>query len=166
LRGYPMSGGAAVKGQGQGAGVGRKVSRWTTVKVPKEVRERISSLAKAEDKAEWKIVLDALAFYETQKRSPKVKEELPTWEKVSWYITKLATSVGELRGNPTKENLELLKKTCQQIEERLGVKTELLVRVAEAYVRDPGIDNRVELNAVTKMTIFDILYYKLFSEGA
>jgi len=159
-----MSGDVVVQGRGQGVGVGRRVSRWTTVKVPGEVRERISSLARAEGKAEWRIVLDALAFYEAQKRSPRIKQELPTWEKVAWYIVKLAMSAGSLRENPTEENLELLKRTCQQIEERLGVRTDLLLRVAEAYVRDPDIDNRMELNAAVKMVVFDILYYRLFTE--
>jgi len=138
------------------------IPRWSTVKVPGELRAKIRALAEDEGKAEWRIILDALSFYEAQKRRPRLKEELPVWEKVSWYVVKLAMSVGELKAKPTPENLELLRRTCLQIEERLGVNTGLLVRTAEAYLKDPSVDNRMELNASVKMVVFEIIYTHLF----
>jgi len=139
--------------------------RWTTIKVPTELREFIRLLALRENKAEWQVLTNAVSFYYAQTKKPRIKEDASILDKVSWYITKIGSSVGEFKANPTPENFEKLKKTAAQIQERLGVDTSLLVRVAEAYMRYRDEDSRMELNAALKMLILDIIYRKLVEEG-
>ena len=114
-----------VKGKGKGG----------TIWVPVEFKERVKALAQKQGKAEWKVLLDALALYETSLRKPRAKEELPVVDKVIWYIQKLSMSVGELKASPTEENLQRTLKTIQQIKERLGVDTLILERALTDYVR-------------------------------
>jgi len=141
-----------------------KQVRWTTIKIPVELRDMIMRVAEKENKPAWKVVLNALSFYWEQKQKPRLKEDAPIIDKVSWYIAKVSMSVGEFKANPTNENLERLKKTASQIQERLGVDVALLIRAAEAYMRDPNTDNRMELNAALKMLILDIIVNKLIRE--
>jgi len=138
--------------------------RWTTIQVPVELRDMIKNLALRENKTEWQIIMDSVSFYYAQKQKPRVKEEASILDKVSWYITKLATSVGAFKENPSEQNLEKLKKTAQQVQERLGVDTSLLVRVAEAYMNYRDEDSKMELNAALKMIILEIILQKLARE--
>jgi len=142
----------------------QKQIRWTTIKVPVELREKVKDLAKKEGKVAWQIIQDSIAFYYAQKQKPKVKEDASLIDKISWYIAKISMSVGEFKASPTPENLERLRKSADQIQERLGVDTSLLIRNAEAYMRDPDTDNRMELNASLKMLILDIIMNKLVKE--
>jgi len=138
--------------------------RWTTVRIPTELRDYIRNLAMRENKTEWQIIMDSVSFYYAQKQKPRVKEEASILDKVSWYITKLATSVGAFKENPSEDNLLRLRKTAEQVKERLGVDTSLLVRVAEAYMNYRDEDSRMELNAALKMVILEIILNKLARE--
>jgi len=136
--------------------MGRK-HEWTTIKVPRELRDKLREVSEREDKAYWKVVIEALSFYVAQKRKATLKEQLPKLDKASWYIAKCAMSVGALKENPSEANLQYLKRTLAQIEERLGVDTKLLARVAEEYARLKSVKARVELNGTLKMLIVDII---------
>lgn len=138
-----------------------KKKKWTTIKIPSELRDQINDLATMLDKPAWKVVLDAISFFDEQIHNPRLKETLPMVDKVSWYITKIATSVAEFKVNSTDENFDKLKKTAEQIKERLGIDTSLLVRACEAYKKEPNADNRMELNAALKMLIFEMIMEKL-----
>jgi len=142
----------------------KSARRWTTVRIPTELRDYIRNLAMRENKTEWQIIMDSVSFYYAQKQKPRVKEEASILDKVSWYITKLATSVGAFKENPSEENLLRLKKTAEQVKERLGVDTSLLVRVAEAFMNYRDEDSRMELNAALKMVILEIILNKLARE--
>jgi len=131
---------------------------WSTIKVPVGLRDAINRIVEKEGKPAWRIVQDAIAFYYAQKQKPRIKEDASLIDKISWYIAKVAMSVGKFKASPTQENFERLRKTAQQIQERLGVDTSLLIRNAEAYMRDPeDIDNKTELDASLKMLILDII---------
>jgi len=80
------------------------------------------------------------------------------WEGASRYIIRLAFHAGVLKARPSEESLEQLRKVCKRVEEELGVKTEQLVKVAEAYVRDPSEDNTAELVSAAKIAAIEILY--------
>jgi len=142
----------------------QKQIRWTTVKIPVELRDKINDLAKKEEKPAWRIVQDAIAFYYAQKQKPRIKEDASLVDKISWYIAKISMSVGEFKANPSQENFERLRRTAQQIQERLGVDVSLLIRNAEAFMRSPDNDNRMELNASLKILILDIIMNKLVKE--
>jgi len=138
-----------------------RVSNWTTIKVPKELIPKIKEVSEKEGRAYWRVLTEALSFYTTQKRKPRVKEDLPALDKCSWYIAKCAMSVGALKENPSEANLAYLRRTLNQIEERLGVDTSLLLKVAEDYVKKQDTHNKMELNMSLKMLIVDIICYAL-----
>jgi len=135
--------------------------RWTTIKVPAELRDKINELAQRMDKPAWKVVLDAVSFFDEQLRNPRLKETLPMVDKISWYIVKISTSVAEFKVNPTPENFNRLLRSAQQIQERLGVDVDLVVRACETYMMDPSPDNRMEINAALKMLVFEMITEKL-----
>jgi hypothetical protein len=152
-----------VKGRGKGA----------TIWVPSEFKERVRLLAQKQGKAEWKVLLDAIALYETSLRKPKTKEELPVVDKVVWYIQKLSMSVGELKVSPTEENFQRTLKTIQQIRERLGVDTALLERAVNDYYkllrgnkkeREDEVEARMEVNMALKSTIIEIMFKWILKE--
>jgi hypothetical protein len=152
-----------VKGRGKGA----------TIWVPGEFKERVKHLAQKQGKAEWKVLLDALAFYETSLRKPRVKEELPVVDKIIWYIQKLSMSIGELKVNPTDENLQKTLKTVQQVRERLGVDTSLLERALTDYVRllkgnkkerEDEVEARMEVNMALKSVLIEIVFKWILKE--
>jgi hypothetical protein len=147
--------------------------RGSTIWVPVEFKEKVKALAEKQGKAEWKILLDALALYETTLRKPKVKEELPVVDKVVWYIQKLAMSVGELKALPTEENLHRTLKTIQQVKERLGIDTSLLERAVSDYYRllkgnnrsrEDEVEARMEVNMALKSTIIEIVFKWILKE--
>jgi hypothetical protein len=147
--------------------------RGTTVWVPPEFKEKVKQLAQKQGKAEWKVLLDAIALYETSLRKPKTKEELPVVDKVVWYIQKLSMSVGEFKANPTEENLQRTLKTVQQVKERLGVDTAILERALADYVRllkgnrrerDDEVEARMEVNMALKSVLIEIVFKYILKE--
>jgi hypothetical protein len=151
------------RGRGKGA----------TIWVPVEFKERVKALAQKQGKAEWKVLLDALALYETSLRKPRHKEELPIVDKVIWYIQKLAMSIGELKASPTEENLMKTLKTVNQVKERLGVDTALLERALTDYVRllrgnrkerEDEVEARMEVNMALKSVLIEIVFRWILKE--
>ena len=136
----------------------QKKTKWTTIKVPVEVRNVIKKLMNEEKKPAWKVIVESVLWYNRIKRRPHEKAELPVTEKISWYITKLCMSVGAFKENPTEENLKRLQKTLTQIKERLKIDTDIVFRAAVSYQRKPEVENRTELNMATKSVVFDIIY--------
>jgi hypothetical protein len=144
-----------------------------TIWVPIEFKERVKALAERQGKAEWKVLLDAVALYETTLRKPRTKEELPIVDKVVWYVQKLAMSIGELKANPTEENLQRAMKTIQQIKERLGVDTALLERAVNDYYRllrgnkrerEDEVEARMEVNMALKSVLIEIVFKWILKE--
>jgi hypothetical protein len=146
----------------------------TTIYVPVEFKQKIKQLSEKTGKAQWRILLDALALYESTLRKPRTKEELPVVDKVVWYMQKLSMSIGALKENPSEENLSKTMKTIQQIKERLGVDTSLLERAVVDYVRlvdfeasDRLLDEAVtEINMALKSVLLEIVYRWILKEEA
>ena len=128
---------------------------WKWVRIPKEIHDEIKNQAQREKTAIWKILTRAWSYWRTTNRNHHVKHS--DLDKIAWYIYKLSSSVGELRGFPKPGNLKQLEKTCQQIQKRLGVNTGKILLAAYQYLRDPSSKNRMVLNDSAKSVIFDIL---------
>lgn len=154
-----------------------KSDKGTTIYVPKELRDRIKSLADRYGKPQWKILLDALALYETSIRKARTKEELPIVDKVVWYIEKLSMSVGALKENPSETNLQKTLKTLKQVKERLDVDIRLLERAVNDYVsltkklssntveQHELLDEAtMELNMALKSVLIEIVYKYILKE--
>jgi hypothetical protein len=152
-------------------------SKGATIWVPNEFKARVKALSKKYGKAEWKILLDALALYEASIRKPKLKEELPIVDKVIWYIEKLSMSVGELKANPTNDNLQKTLKTIQQVKERLNIDTSILERSLIDYIklvggnnkngaknREDEVEAKMEVNMALKSVLIEIVYKWILKE--
>ncbi len=131
--------------------------RWTTIRVPVELRDQIKQLAQRSGKAEWRVISEAISFYSEFKRSYRVRENMPLADKISWYIAKISMSVGALKENPTQENLDKLKRTASQIKERIGIDTSYLVRCAEEFFKRQDRDSVIELNMALKLLILEMM---------
>jgi len=153
-----------------------KKTKGTTIYVPAELKTKIRALSEKTGKVQWKVLLDALALYETTVRRPRVKEELPVVDKVVWYMQKLSMSIGALKENPSDENFSKTFKTIQQVRDRLGVDASLLERAVVDYTRlvrnpeNPTEKHRVideatmELNMALKSVLMEIVYKHVFKE--
>jgi hypothetical protein len=152
-------------------------SKHSSIYAPPEFKEKIKYLSEKTGKPQWKILLEALALYETSLRKPRAKEELPIVDKVVWYIEKLCMSVGALKENPSDANLQKTMKTVSQIRERLGVNTSLLEKAVQDYVsvvkrlpEDPAekhvaLDEfTIELNMALKSVLIEIVYRYILKE--
>jgi hypothetical protein len=169
--------GEQVSGTGEEENLTTAGPRWTTVRVPSELRDRVKYLSDRYGKPQWKVLLEALALYETSLRTPRSKEELPTVDKVIWYMQKLSMSVGALKENPSDTNIAKTMKTIEQIRERLGVDTRILERAIRDYVAvarlefsDPWDRHRVmdeattELNMALKSVLIEVVYKHVLKE--
>jgi hypothetical protein len=67
-------------------------------------------------------------------------------QKIAWYVYKFSASCGEFRRDPTENNFARLKQTAEQVSERLGVKLNKVLEIAERYKRDPSTDLKVQFN--------------------
>jgi len=158
----------------QAENVPPRKSRWTSIYTPMELKDKIKYLSEKTGKTQWRVVLEALALYETQLRHPRAKEELPVVDKVIWYIQKLCMSVGALKENPSDANFQKTQRTVQQVKERLGVDTRIIERALSDFmstIKSGGIDHslvdevRSELNMALKSVIIEIIYKYVLKEG-
>ncbi|MFP3265240.1 MAG: hypothetical protein RXO54_05335 [Acidilobus sp.] len=153
------------------------MGKWTTIYAPQEFKDRVKALSEKTGKAQWKVLLDALALYETQIRKPRTKGDLPVVDKVIWYTMKLAMSVGALKERPDEETLNRTLKTVQQVKGRLGVNTALLEKAIKDYVSlanasakndeesHAALDEAtMELNMALKSALVDIFFKHLLTE--
>jgi len=132
-------------------------TKWTTIKVPIELKELIKKIAEKQEVPEWKVIMRAVSFYQEQLKKPSLKESLPWIEKAAWYAAKVAMSVGMFKENPTEESLRGLFKVLDQVEERYKVDTSLLREMARQYFYTKNKKDRIELNAACKLVVLDIL---------
>jgi len=142
--------------------------KWKSIKVPESLYNKILELAEKLRKPKYAVILDALSFYENIIRKPYRKRDLPRLDKASWYIFKLANSVGAFKENFNLENYQKLLKTLTQINERLGVDTSLLdsilVKLDPRKRKNLTTDDKIEINDATKLIISDIIVKLLLEE--
>jgi len=129
--------------------------KWSKIKVPRELHQELMTLSKREGIAAWKIIHRALSYWRATNREHHANH--PALDKLAWYIFKLSSSVGEFRGFPSPANLDLLDKTCSQLEERLGVNANKIRMAARVYLKQPSSQNRMVLNDAAKSVILEIL---------
>ena len=146
--------------------VARTNSKWSTIRIPMEVRERIKELGGKTGKVTWEVILEAVTLYESFIKRPSVRQSMPNIDKLSWYITKVATSFGAFKENPSEENFQYLVKRVEELKDRLGVDAELLLRMAEYYrsAKDEELKKkiRIDLNAAFKQVVKDLIVSTVF----
>jgi hypothetical protein len=154
----------------------------STIYIPDELKERIEFYSKVHGKPMWRVVMDAMTFYEMfykGKLEDKTGEtKFPELAKDVWYIVKLSMAVGALKADTSSQRAEMLQKAIKQVRERLGVDTSLLERAVYDYIQakldndnakaNPDLqkDAEIELTNALKLTALDILYHTLSKQNA
>jgi len=154
----------------------------SSIYVPDELKERIEFYSKVHSKPMWRVVMDAMTFYEMfykGKLEDKTGEtKFPELAKVAWYVVKLSMAVGALKADTTPRRAEMLQKTIKQVRERLGVDMSLLERAVYDYIQsklsndgekantDLQKDAEIELTNALKLVVLDILYNTLTKQNA
>jgi len=126
--------------------------KWKTISIPENIYRQIQKIARFKKIAMWKVLVEMISAYQAARRDFKKRS---ITDKTIWYITKLTLSVGEFRGNPNDKNKRLLKKTIEQVEQRLGVDLSELKSVIRTYKGDNA--SRKALNDTVKLSIMRIL---------
>jgi hypothetical protein len=154
----------------------------STIYIPDELKERIEFYSKVHGKPMWRVVMDAMTFYEMfykGKLEDKTGEtKFPELAKDVWYIVKLSMAVGALKADTSSQRAEMLQRAIKQVRERLGVDTSLLERAVYDYIQakldndnakaNPDLqkDAEIELTNALKLTALDILYHTLSKQNA
>jgi len=141
------------------------VTKWFTIRVPKEVKDLLDQLqnyADLQGLPYWRIVSRALTYLKNMHQGGRKKSEIPRLDKAAWYSLKLGIAVGALKAQPDQEKLERLKEVAFQLRDRLGIDVDLLIKAAKDYVDQPTTQRTIELSDVAKMIIGDIIVKFLF----
>ncbi|MEO2151425.1 MAG: hypothetical protein ABGW50_02055 [Thermococcus sp.] len=133
------------------------MGKWTTIKVPIEVANKVREVSARTGKPAWQVVLEGIECRERTKTKAYSQQNIDELDRVSYYIMKLMISVERFKLKPNGENLMWLEKTANQIRDRLGVDVGYVVRAAKEYARTLMKDDYVELNMMAKLAIGDIL---------
>jgi len=143
----------------------KKQVKWTTVKIPVEIRDKIKRMANRFGMSQWELVNWALGFAETRLKRADVKQDLPAMDKVSWYISKLGLAVGAFRENPNERTLDNAVRVCAQIMDRLGVDTSSLIKVLHDYYdkkdKKESKGLKMEVSMELKFVIAEIIWTQL-----
>jgi hypothetical protein len=139
---------------------------WKSIDVPEALHSKIKELALREQRAMWQVIYDAISYYESQKRKPKIKQELPLLEKVSWYIAKASMAVCWYLATLRDENFDLTMKTLSDIGSRLGVDMSSLTSVLTTYrnIKKKTSKHRAVVLKALKSTVQSMILL-LASEG-
>jgi hypothetical protein len=153
----------------------------STIYVPDELKERIEFYSRVHGKPMWRVIMDAVAFYELfykGKLEDKTGEtKFPELAKAVWYVVKLSMAVGAIKADTTPRRAEMLQRAIKQVRERLGVDTSLLERAVYDYIQaklgndnekaNPDIqrDAEIELTNALKLVVLDILYITLTKQN-
>jgi len=135
---------------------GREPLRATThIRIPPSIAGMLKAEAIRENVPIWVVVERALSFYFAQYRAHFANTG--NLDKCAWYAFKLASSIGEFKGEPSERNRDLLLKTVRQVRDRIGVNTEVLEGAIERFHTNPSPKNRMVLNNESKLVIAQII---------
>jgi len=142
--------------------------KYTTIRVPVELKDRLTEIANKKKVAVWKIILEALTFYEQTEKKIEKGNSIPRLDKCSWYIYKFARSLGAFLDNPNEENLRYVKERIRELRERIfngrHELLEILSKLIEEYRSTKSTRTKIEINDVAKVIISDIIVNTIFKQ--
>jgi len=131
--------------------------KYTTIKLPVSLHEKLKQLAEEEGRKLYVLVEEMYNRY-IQTRKDKYRfKEYSRLDKASWYCYKLASSVGSFRENPSSDNYDKLMRTIEQVRTRLKVDTSQLEDAVKKYYKLQDTDSLIYLNDSAKLVIGDII---------
>ena len=139
-------------------------SNWATVKLPKSLKSKLKDIAKRENKAMWEVVAEGIDCVQRDRTKNWARRATNDLDRAAYYIMKLMTAVERFKMAPSTDNLDWLKKTADQIQQRLGVDVSYVINIAKRYKKTLTKDDYVELNMMAKMAIQDIILKYLLVE--
>jgi len=141
-----------------------RMAKWTTIRIPVELKNKLLELSQKKNAAYWKIIQEAIAWFQSSVVETRDRDVIPEIDKASWYIAKLSYSLAKFKDKPSEENYQWLVKVINQIRERLGVDLQYLVRTAMAYQVEQNRENLIEFWMAWKMAIVDIFFKYVLSK--
>jgi len=138
---------------------------WSVISVPREVVSLIEKIKKrsGENKDTWKVILEALSYYDSIRSSPRRMIKQDMLEKVSWYVVKLSLAYSSFVLNPSQETFENFNERLEEIKERLKINEEVSVlqRLANEYLQlkdeEERKNERITFNQSFKMIIKEMI---------
>jgi len=140
--------------------------KWTTIKVPKEVAEKVRELRARTGKASWQLVLEALSFYESALRSSKHFSTTTNLDKLAYYIMKLVTSASYFKFETNEESYNKFMEVVKQVENRLGVTCEEIEPTARKLLTKKNGKNIHTFNMSIKTCIIRLIEKMLAESGS
>jgi len=137
--------------------------KWKTIAVPQEVIDLLNRIKSrsGQDTANWKILVEALSFYENFREKPKMVNEFSSIEKVSWYITKLSLAYGTFATNPSEDTAPQLIERLQEIEMKTQGDTSVLQKLVNQYIKIKDENERrkfrVQMNQAFKLLVKELM---------
>jgi hypothetical protein len=137
------------------------VPKYKSIKVREEVYNAVKNYAGRRGMTISSAVLQAVMFLTETERRPRVKENLPLADKVSWYITKTIMSAGAFKAVPSDDNYQRLVKNLEDLRERLGVDVSLQLDIVNKLrgKQQWTVDEKMDYNAAFKMLVLQLLWY-------
>ncbi len=142
--------------------------RYKSIKVREEVYNAIKNYAGRHGMTISSAVLQAVMFLTETERKPRVKENLPLADKVSWYITKTIMSAGAFKAVPSDDNYQRLVKNLEDLHERFNIDTSLQLDIVNKLRGKQQwiVDEKMDFNAVFKVLVLQLLWYLEGSQDA
>ena len=141
---------------------------YTTITVPVSLKEKIATIADRKKVAMWRVINEAMSFYETIQRKPKEKARLSELDKCSWYVFKFVKSVSLFQENPTKQNWLYLQDRIEELASRIFGKKipelDVLAKLCKRYMENPSRELKIEINETAKVIVSKIITKMLFCE--
>jgi len=138
--------------------------KYTTVKIPKYLHEKIKEISESNGMKQWVLVEQAINLWLSIRKLKNKGKARSRVDRASWYAFKLAQSIGQLKANPTVENLQQTLRTIEQIEKRLNVDCKYLKEAIKWFMEKKDTESIITLNDETKLVIADIIHKLLIEE--
>jgi len=138
--------------------------KYTTVKIPKYLHKKIKEASESTGMKQWALVEQAINLWLSVRRLKDKGKARTRLDRASWYVYKLAQSIGQLKARPTVDNLQQTFKTIEQIEKRLNIDCKYLKEAIKWFIEKKDTESIISLNDETKLVIGDIIHKLLFEE--
>ena len=135
------------------------MTRYTTIIIPIEVKNKIEKLSEKKGGiALWKVINDALTFYEHLEKSKTAKRKISNIDKIAWYIYKFTKSISIFLELPSEENYgKVIERIEVDLKERVFKQNlddlEILKKLVSQYLIEKSTRLKIQINDLARTII-------------
>ncbi|PMP89124.1 MAG: hypothetical protein C0173_06075 [Desulfurella sp.] len=137
-------------------------ARYRSIKIREDIYNLIKDYKQKHKVPISTAVAHAVSFLQQAERKPKVKENLPLADKVSWYITKTVMSAGAFKENPNEQNFNYLMQNLSDMKKRLGAEISFAQEAAQKMMAKKKenwtVEEKIEYNTAVKSLVLQLLW--------